>query len=301
MDLSLPPMSDPSTTPMPRETLQGDRICTQCLHPLAGRTVEREPTTGLLFVRCGECGTASALFEYPTATPWINRIKAVAASTIVALALLASIALAAISGGFLAGSVGNAMDGVTARISFAYRESLQRAGKDPDQQQQQQSAYYADEAWLATDEGRAAVAAARWTPVAWAPLCMIAALGSAMATPFVLLIGIGLMRFGAVRRVVFGALPVVIGVTAGGMLFLSATGLVGRIPTQSRAWAEVANQAHAAFLTTAVGTWFTLYAAGLLLIAPGLATLFARTVLPPADRRLVAWLWEWRGKTVPRD
>lgn len=293
-------MSDSTTPFTPRDTLQGDRLCTQCLHPLVGRTVEREPQTGLLFVRCGECGTASALFEYPTATPWLNRIKAVAASTIVALALLASVALAAVSGGFLAGSVGNAMDGVARHIASEHRASVIKAGKDPDQQQQL-SGYYADEDWLASDEGRTAVADARWTPNALTPLCLIAALGSALATPFVLLMGIGLMRCSPVRRVVFGALPVLVGVVVGGMLFLTTVGIVGRMPSQSRAWAEVANEAHAPFLILVVGAWFVALSAALLLIAPAVAAWLARTVLPPSDRRLVAWLWEWRGKPIPRD
>jgi len=49
----------------PRETVAGDRVCMQCLHPLAGSSIVREPETGLLYCRCVECGTAAALLEYP--------------------------------------------------------------------------------------------------------------------------------------------------------------------------------------------------------------------------------------------
>ena len=36
-------------------------------------------------------------------------------------------------------------------------------------------------------------------------------------------------------------------------------------------------------------------------VAPTLAAALARFILPPADRRLLSWLWEWRGKPIPRD
>ena len=74
--------------PAPIETLTGDRLCMQCMHPLVGSPITREPQTGLLYVRCGECGTASALFEYPTVGPWVRRMKAVASSTLVVIALM---------------------------------------------------------------------------------------------------------------------------------------------------------------------------------------------------------------------
>ena len=64
----------------PRETVSGDRVCMQCLHPLAGSAIVREPETGLLYCRCVECGTAAAMLEYPTITPWIRRMKSVAAA-----------------------------------------------------------------------------------------------------------------------------------------------------------------------------------------------------------------------------
>ena len=292
-------MNEPAPRTTPRETLQGDRLCTQCLHPLLGRAIEREPQTGLLYVRCGECGTASALFEYPTATPWLNRIKAVAASTIVALGLLASLVAAAVTGGFLAGSVSNALDGATTAIVQSYARA--KPWNTDQSAQQAQSNYYADETWLASDEGKAAVAAARWTIPAWAMLGLIAGLGSVLATPFLVLIGIALMRLRPPRRVLLGVIPVVLGTTTGATLMFLTVGFIGRTPSQTRAWIEVAREAHAMFFATLAVCWFVALAAVLLAGAPSIAALVARVVLPPRDRRLVAWLWEWRGKPVPRD
>lgn len=284
-----------STTP-PRETLQGDRLCTQCLHPLVGRTIEREPQTGLLFVRCGECGTASALFEYPTATPWLNRVKAVIASTLVAIALTFSIAAAGITGGFTAPTLVNAGEAAADTIEGTYRAS----GHDTDDKQQGRW-YAADEAWLATEQGQAAIAASRWGVPTLLPFVLISALGSVVAAPFVLCIGVGLARHRALRRAVIGSLPVALGVGVSVLLTSGAVRMSGRIPTQARTWIEVANDAHFAAFAAILWLWFTLYAATLAILAPAAAALIARLVLPPADRRLVAWLWEWRGKPIPRD
>ena len=45
------PIANPvANTTLPRETLQGDRLCMQCLHPLRGRAIERDAGTGLLYV-----------------------------------------------------------------------------------------------------------------------------------------------------------------------------------------------------------------------------------------------------------
>ena len=106
----------PTTKTTPRETLTGDRLCMQCLHPLVGRTIEREATTGLLYVRCGECATASALFEYPAAAPWMHRMKTVAASTFAVFAIFAVLALGGVTGGFTAGSAQVATDASAASI-----------------------------------------------------------------------------------------------------------------------------------------------------------------------------------------
>jgi hypothetical protein len=36
------------------------------------------------------------------------------------------------------------------------------------------------------------------------------------------------------------------------------------------------------------------------LAGPSVAAGIARLILPPRDRALVGWLWEWRGKPIPR-
>ena len=40
--------TDGPKTPEPNETLSGDRLCMECMHPLVGSPIMREPQTGLL-------------------------------------------------------------------------------------------------------------------------------------------------------------------------------------------------------------------------------------------------------------
>ncbi len=167
-------MTDKAPTNQPRETLQGDRLCAQCLQPLVGRTIEREPETGLLFVRCGECGTASALFEYPTATPWINRMKAVVASTLVFLILGIAIVIAASTGGFTAGAANEAGDCAGDALAAAYPSSNLNEKGTPAIGRWSS----ADLPWLATPNGQAALASSRWK----SPARSSAASGTSSAT-----------------------------------------------------------------------------------------------------------------------
>jgi hypothetical protein len=105
----------------PIETLTGDRLCMQCMHPLVGSPITREPQTGLLYVRCGECGTASALFEYPTVGPWIRRMKAVASSTLVVIALMLIIVVGGIAFGFTTGAARSASESAGSVLLERYR------------------------------------------------------------------------------------------------------------------------------------------------------------------------------------
>jgi hypothetical protein len=289
-------MSDPKQQIPPRETLQGDRLCTQCLHPLVGRSIERDAQTGLLYVRCGECGTASAITDYPTATPWMNRMKAVAASTLVGFLLVATIAVAAITGGFLGGAATAASEAAADALETAYRPNNPK----PDPQQQGRW-YRADDAWLATTDGQDALAAARWNPGVVVPIVLAPGLGSVIATPFLLLLGIAIMRQRPLRRAIWGSMPAAIGCVVSSMILLAGSRFSPGPPGTPRTWIEVANDAHLVAYMWVLGVWFVTLSAVLMLVAPSLAASVARLTLPPRDRRLVAWLWEWRGKPIPRD
>lgn len=291
--------TEQSTTPpnaaAPRETLQGDRLCMQCLHPLVGRTIERDAGTGLLYVRCGECGTASALFEYPTATPWLNRAKSVIASTLAITAIVALLALGGVTGGFMGGASSEACDAAGVELSLAFRSSLDEQAKaDP----QIQSGYWTatHDQWLASPAGQDALLNARFGVTALVPFALITALGTAIAAPLALFIGIALTRQGPLRRAVYAALPVVLAAIVVWSMYYA---LGSRVAMSS--WTHVAFDHYLAGFTALSTAWFLAFVAATAALAPSIAAFIARTILPPRDRRLVAWLWEWRGKTVPRD
>ena len=287
-------MTDKPPITQPRETLQGDRLCAQCLHPLVGRTIEREPETGLLFVRCGECGTASALFEYPTATPWINRMKAVVASTLVFLILGFAIAIAASTGGFTAGAANEAGDCAADALAAAYpNAALNEKGT---MAMGRWSA--ADLAWLDTPEGKAAVAASRWNPAALIYMALLGGLGAVIATPFMVFMAVSLSRHRPMRRVLLAMVPSLIG-TSCALTIVNANSLM--IWSSGETWQSVAMRTHLTFYLSTMWLWFNALAAVIALVGPTLVAGVARLILPPRDRRLMAWLWEWRGKTVPRD
>jgi len=286
-------MTDELPTPQPRETLQGDRLCAQCLQPLVGRTIEREPETGLLFVRCGECGTASALFEYPTATPWINRIKAVIASTLALLLVAVTLGVAGIAGGFTAASSSIAAEAAGQALSETYAASSASAGEEKLGSKWLNS----NEGWLATDEGRAALAGARWSPDAIASLMLVGALATVIATPLLLFLSIALSRHRNARRMLMVMVPSLIGTVCALALSMS---LESARWQSSRTWASIAAEAHLRFYLLAGVVWFSCVAAVLALVGPTLVASIARLILPARDRGLVAWLWEWRGKPVPR-
>jgi len=288
----------PTTPPnaaSPRETLQGDRLCMQCLHPLVGRTIERDAGTGLLYVRCGECGTASALFEYPTATPWLNRAKSVIASTLAITAIIVLLALGGISGGFMAGASTEACESAAMDLSMTFRSSLDEQAKADTQIQ---SGYWTatHDAWLASAAGQDAVAKAQFSLPALSPFILLNALGTAIAAPFALFIGIALARQGPLRRMVYTALPVVLAAGAVlGMLSMRGNWIAGN------SWGQVARDHYLMAYACISSAWFVAFTAATAAVGPAIAAFIARTILPPRDRRLVAWLWEWRGKTVPRD
>ena len=286
-------MTDKSSTPNPRETLQGDRLCAQCLHPLVGRTIEREPETGLLFVRCGECGTASALFEYPTATPWINRMKAVVASTLVFLLLGFGIVIAASTGGFTAGAANEAGQSAGNALADASPVSGLTGNGAPNLSRWSN----ADIEWLATADGRSAIAASRWNLASFSFLALLGGLGTVISTPFMLFVAVCMSRHRPLRRTLLVMVPSLVG-TSCALAIVQANSLI--TGGSGETWQSVAMRAHLTFYLSTMWLWFNALAAVIALVGPTLIAAIARLILPPSDRRLVAWLWEWRGKPVPR-
>lgn len=287
-------MTDHAPSTQPRETLQGDRLCAQCLHPLVGRAIEREPETGLLFVRCGECGTASALFEYPTATPWINRMKAVVASTLVFLIVGFAIAIAASTGGFTAGAANEAGDFAGDALANAYPSSNLNETGAPSIGRWSA----ADLSWLATPDGQAALASSRWNLVSFSFLGLLGGLGSVIASPFMLFIAVCLSRHRPLRRALLAMVPSLIG-TSCAVAIVNANVLLAWRSAET--WQSVAMREHLYFYLGVMWIWFNALAAIIALVGPALVAGIARLILPPRDRRLMAWLWEWRGKALPRD
>jgi len=295
-DTSHPDRTHPQR-PAPRETLQGDRLCMQCLHPLAGRQIERDEVTGLLFVRCGECGEASAVFEYPTAAPWVNRMKAVAASTITVLLLLAGLALALAAGGFSAGVTSASVEESAQQLANAYRASGQA---DANSNLAFQRWEAADSAWLGTDEGAVAVGACASAAPVVVLMLGIGGLGLALSAPFALFLSIALMRLPPWRRAVLVALPALAG-SLGAALILGKSASLFAAGVTTETWESIAAQNHFNRFATACVLAFAAWAVVLAVMGPPLAALLARLAIPPRDRRLIAWIWEWRGMPVPRD
>lgn len=281
-----------STTISPRETLTGDRTCTHCLHPLLGRTIEREPTTGLLYVRCGECGMATALMEYPSATPWLQRMKTVVASGLVATLLVIIVLLAGAGGGFLTAS---AMSASTISSDVVYQNFI-AANPQHDDPNAMTTWNTVDQAWLASDAGTEALAASRWSLSALVPFATFLFLGSVLIVPFSLILGMIALRRPLYQRALAGFLPVTFGcvVIAGPSQFFAT---IGRM---SMTWQDAVLEANYAHFALLGGTLLCCFAAVAAVVAPSLAGFIFCAILPPRDRRLVAWVWEWRGLPVPK-
>ncbi len=86
-----PPASSPSDDAPIIGKFDADRLCPRCLHQQHGAIVYRDPRLGILYIRCTECGTSSAVTEYPVAWRWLRRFGILIAGilALVALALLA--------------------------------------------------------------------------------------------------------------------------------------------------------------------------------------------------------------------
>ncbi|MFM9958758.1 MAG: hypothetical protein ACKVZJ_11840 [Phycisphaerales bacterium] len=78
----------PAGQPQRLSILTGDRFCAACGFNLVGQSVVREPHYQMLMVRCPECGTPSAMQEYPMLGRWANRW-----ARVLALALMVFVTL----------------------------------------------------------------------------------------------------------------------------------------------------------------------------------------------------------------
>ena len=292
-------MTSEAPTPIPsRETLAGDRLCMRCLHPLVGRAIERDPQTGLLFVRCGECATASALFEYPTAAPWINRLKAVAASILTVLTLAVFAAIAGVTGGASA-IIGEYLTDQTATALMRLHESTQVGSVD-------KSIvgfnpwFPADQEYLASPLGAAALKSAPFSFEVVLAYIMTVGLASVIVTPFALVVGIAFSRHAPSRRAFLSVVPVLVGTVLAFMVsLLNSAAAASKIGMQT--WLDFATVHYTGKFVVAAALWMLVYVSMVAMVAPSCAALLARVVLPARDRRLVAWLWEWRGKPVPKN
>ena len=291
----------PTTKTTPRETLTGDRLCMQCLHPLVGRTIEREATTGLLYVRCGECATASALFEYPTAAPWMHRMKTVAASTFAVFAIFAVLALGGVTGGFTAGSAQVATDASAASIVRAF-QAAGGSTKSADGQYEQGPFGSIDEAWVESAEGQVALKASRRDLAAFIAMITIVPLGSVIAIPFALLLGIAAMRRPLFSRALWSSLPAAIACLIAVMYGIAYEQYsnAGMMSGARLNWQTVAEANNLVYFSIIISIWFVLWSAMVAAIAPSLLAGLFRFILPPRDRRLVACIWEWSGLPVPK-
>lgn len=287
------PEATPASLPTPTETLTGDRLCMRCMHPLVGSPITRDGPTGLLYVRCGECGTPSALFEYPTVGPWIKRMKSVATASVIAIALIVLLVAGGVTFGFALGA--GEVCGESAGIALVerYREL---GGKVDDQTWSGSAWGQADTAWLDTDVGKRELAAAQWGAEPILMILTMCTIGSLVLAPFAATLGIMLMRRPLYQRAIFTA--AILGAAAVCAVLFTA---VAYAPRATPSWYTVAKTHHGATYSLSAGVLMALSAAVVAMAAPWMAAGLARFVLPPSDRRLVAWLWEWRGKAVPRD
>lgn len=281
-----------------RETLLGDRLCMRCFHPLAGRTIERDPATGLLFVRCGECATASALFEYPTAAPWVRRFQTVAIASFAFLALAVVGAIFGITVGFASAVPGFVAQASTARVVELFEEGGGLLETPVGYGRVQDT--IADSVWLASDAGKSAMRAARSDARPLLMLTGFCALGTLVIAPFVLAAGLVCMRRTMVTRVfVCGGLPLISGLTV--LLDPNRVWQPAVFWSSPQTWYTWVTYHNSPFFLGVVVAWFAFLGIVGGIVGPAFVARFFRFVLPPSDRRLVAWLWHWRGKPVPLD
>jgi hypothetical protein len=79
MNARVPSSPSPGASEPGASIVTGDRLCTCCGYNLIGQSIVREPTYGLLIIRCPECATAAGVQEYPLLGRWGSRWGAVLA------------------------------------------------------------------------------------------------------------------------------------------------------------------------------------------------------------------------------
>jgi hypothetical protein len=152
--------------------------------------------------------------------------------------------------------------------------------------------------WVASAEGQAELARVRFAATPVIVLLSVNAIGALVLCPFALMLGVALMRRSMLERMLFAAL--LIG-SAIAMLIALDPVMFGSRLRAATSWYTVAREHHGPAYCVVSGAILATVGMASVAVAPALAAALARFILPPRDRRLVSWLWEWRGKAVPRD
>jgi hypothetical protein len=225
-------------------------------------------------------------------------MKSVAVAFLVTVALLATIAAVGV-GGFFPVIATEAADESANALVEAYR-AQGGTTRDPTQQFDSGRFAIADQAWLDSEDGRAALRASRMSLGALLPFLGLALLGGTLLVPCMLLLGLAAMRRHPLARAAVGSLvPSLGGVLA--MAGVFAFVRVGTTLPQNMTWTTCCAVHNGPFFSTLMAVWLAIVGATTALVAPPLAAAILRFILPPRDRRLVAWIWEWRGKPIPKD
>ncbi len=289
---SQPHTSDDSQTARTDRVLQGSRLCATCLHPMAGSPIERHLSSNILFARCNECGTPSPLLEYPSAAVWIGQLQSLAAVAVLALSLIALLLQMLLGWGSVAFLLLAAPKWMVEQLFAAYRASPGTTQAYPGS---------ADLAWLNSEVGQLALST---ECDVWNAGWMMFSLVCCAAFPAIvsgMIGGVMFLRGSFMRRMLLGNLATM-AVCVGWYAFRSevATPLLPAAGGIQPSWTEVVDMhvqlplhviaALTLWVGALSGTW----------LGPTLLRLLATTVLPPRERNLVAWIWTFSGKPVPR-
>ena len=117
---------DPTSTtlgPMV-STVLGDRVCSGCGFNLHGRPIEREPIYELLAVRCPQCGTVTAMDEYPPLGRWAPRWGMLTAGLWLLFVMVFSIGLMMVITITSIATVAESTDQLERQIRSDYRDWL---------------------------------------------------------------------------------------------------------------------------------------------------------------------------------
>ena len=267
----------------PERRVEGVRVCLRCGHDLHGQAIEEDPGLGLFFVRCPECGTAAALVEYPRLGVWGRRLGSLLAVLGILLVFGLAVASTAIEFGITVFFLDQGSDAARTVLRDALPENTWRI--DPE--------------WWAVN-GAEVAERMRRTPMSidddlilgatlfWPCSFLLGTIwaGVALNVPRRRLPWIGLGLMGAASAIV--AVLIYASPSPGDSLRpASTTEATIRIVGPSILWRSASIQLGFMIL-------------GLLVGRPILRG-FARFILPPRHRGLIAPLWTVDGKSPTRN